>query len=73
MDKSPRALGFWLSSIARYIEMKASEGLPEDEYSSTRGNQATLFQLENESCKIKISLIEEIYFAYRLLYFHEQN
>lgn len=54
-------------------KLQSIEGLPEDEYSTTSGNEATLFQLDNQTCKIKIALIGETYFAYRVLYFHDQK
>ncbi len=54
-------------------KLQTIEGLPEDEYSTTSGNEATLFQLDNQTCKIKISLIGETYFAYRVIYFDRQK
>ena len=52
-------------------KLQTIEDLPEDQYRTTSGNEASLFQLDNQTCKIKISLIGETYFAYRVVYFHD--
>lgn len=47
--------------------------LPEEEFKTTNGNEATLFLLKNGMCKIRVELLGETYFAKHVAYFHKEK
>ena len=48
------------------------EFIDEDDYKSTEGNQATLYQLKDQ-CKLVIQMNGETVFAYQTIYFHHEK
>lgn len=46
--------------------------IDEEDYRSTDGNSAALFQLK-QGCKIKVTIIGETVYAYHVVYFHQNK